>query len=463
MWAMRRRLLIIGIIFGAVFILVIFPYWLKHREVPTCFDGKQNQGEMGIDCGAPCALICKGVAKDLKILWTKVFPIREGEYDVVAYVENPNFDVGASKFSYVASLYDANDVKITEIKKESFALPNERFVLFAGGILTGEKQAVRGSIEIDTNFPWVTTITSPTLFTVKDKVLAGADDRPRLNAILENLTFDEHRNIEVGAVIYDSKNNPIGVSATRVQSIAPKDQEKLIFTWPHGFTYTAENEECETPVDVILAIDRSGSMREEDKIGQARSAAISFVDKLSTQDQGGYVSFASDASNPMDQFLTNDIVRLKRVIEKDDIRTTGGLQFTNIGDAIVRSINEFTTQRHNKDARPIVVLLTDGIPNRPLNPEGKGSQEYASQYALQVAESAKSNGISLYTIGLGSDVNNVLLEGIASTPQQYYQAASGAELDGVYKQIATSMCKKNPSIIEIIPRLNNVTPIPQAR
>ncbi len=458
---MRRRMGIIGVITAFFMVVVVLPYWYLHREIPTCFDGKQNQGELGVDCGSPCAVLCRGQAKDLNLLWTKVFPVRQGSYDVVAYVENPNFDIGTDHFTYTATLYDADGQVITSRVSDDFVLPSERFVLFAGGMLTGDKIASKGSIEIEPNLTWVTTQKTGVSFSVSDKLLVGADQKPILTAMLHNDTPRLYRNVNVDAVIYDSKGNPIGVSSTRVEKIEPNGSEKLSFTWPDAFNYVAETEECELPVDVMMAIDRSGSMRDEDKIGQAKLAAASFVKRLSGNDQVGLVSFASDASNPPDQPLTSDFARAARAVDRIDIHTDG-LQFTNIGDALRRSIDELATLRHNKDSRPIIVLLTDGIPNRPTNTDGKSDEAYASEYGLRIATEAKNDNITIFSIGLGSDVNTTLMTSIASKPEQYYPAASGSDLAKVYQQIANAICKKAPSVIEIIPRVNDVTPTPTA-
>ena len=458
---MRRRMGIIGVVTAALMLFVVLPYWYTHREIPTCFDGKQNQGELGVDCGSPCAVLCKGQAKDLNILWTKVFPVRVGAYDVVAYVENPNFDIGTDHFSYTATLYDADGQVIATRISNDFVLPSERFVVFAGGMLTGDKVAAKGSIEINPDFTWVTTQKTGVSFSVTNKQLVGADQKPILTALLHNDTPRLYRNIDVAAVIYDSKGNPIGVSSTRVEKIDPNGAEKLNFTWPDAFDYLAETEECETPVDVMLAIDRSGSMREEDKIGQAKLAAQQFIKRLSPNDQVGIVSFASEASNPPDQTLTGESSRATRVADRIDIHTDG-LQFTNIGDALRRSIDEMATLRHNKDARPIIVIMTDGVPNRPTKADGKSDEAYAANYAMQIATEAKKDNISVYSIGLGSDLNIDLLTSIATKPEQFYQAASGADLGKVYQQIANAICKKSPSVIEIIPRVNDVAPTPTA-
>ena len=211
---------------------------------------------------------------------------------------------------------------------------------------------------------------------------------------------------------------------------------------------------------MILAVDRSGSMLDEDKLGQAKNASEQFLSRISDKDQAAYISFANEASKPVDQTLTNDQTRLRRAVENTQIHTNG-LQFTNLADALQATINEFATRRHDPSTRAIAVLLTDGIPNRPLDANGKGTEEYASQYAIQVANEAKKDNIAIYTIGLGSDVNTQLMQTLATSPEFYYPAASGSELSAIYQQIASAICKKNPSVIEIIPRVNNVLPATQ--
>lgn len=456
MWAIRRRIETIGIVLGTLLLFVVLPYWLTHREIPSCTDGKQNQQEEGIDCSGPCSLLCKGKAKDLDVLWAKVFAIRKGVYDVAGYIENPNFNIGAPKFTYTAKLFDKNGAVITTKTGEDYALPSERFVIFVGGIETGEKVAVRGSLEILPDFQWFTTEKTKKLFSVTDKTLVGFANKPKLTAMLHNDTTDIYRNINVATVIYDNKGQAIGVSSTKVEKLLPAGNENLSFTWPAPFNYVAETEKCDTPVDVVVALDRSGSMAEFNKIGQAKQAAAQFVKRLGANDQGAYVSFANDASNPIDQPLTNELDRLTRAIAKTQIKTGAGLQYTNIGDGFRRSIDELSAFRHNRNARPVIVLLTDGLPTYPKD---ANDPDFPSKYALKVATEAKKQGIALYTIGLGEDVNTKLLQDIATAPEYYYPAASGAELSGVYQQIATAICQKGPSVIEIIPRVQNAEEI----
>lgn len=454
MWATRRRTIILLIILGAIAVLFVLPYWLSHRVPPSCSDGKMNQNETGVDCGGACALVCKGGAKDITILWTSIFPVRTGMYDVVAYVENANFGIGAPSLPYVVKLYDGSGAIIAEEAGETYAQPNERFVIFRGSMLTGNRVAAKGGIEIPNTFHWYTETKIEQQLSVEDKVLVGADRSPKLTAVLKNKSPTVYRDIDVAAIIYDSKGVPIGVSSTHVDKINENGTENLFFTWPAPFNYVSEVAKCDVPVDIVLAVDRSGSMVEVGKLGAAKEAAAQFVDRLASKDQVAYVSFATEASLPIDQTLTGDFDRVKKAIDKTIIKQDGTLQFTNIGGGLQSSINELATLRHYPDSRPVIIMLTDGIPTRPEDPANKTNKKYPTEYAKKVADDAKSQGITLYTIGLGADVDSVFLESIATGPEYYYKSASGAELGDVYSRIATSICKKGPSVIDIIPRVN---------
>lgn len=402
--------------------------------------------------------MCRGTAKELRIVWAKVFPIRSGAYDVVAYVENPNFAAGAPKLPYTARLFDANGSVIAEKKGETFASPGERFVIFAGNMLTGEKTPARGEIEIGKDFLWAKMGDQKQDIIVEDKVLVGSDKAPKLSALLLSNELDVLRNIEVTVVVYDVTGAPVAVSATKVAKLDRKGSEKLFFTWPKPLSYVAETEKCETPVDIVLALDRSGSMASDganppQPLTAAKNAASAFVLRLTTADQAAYVSFATEATNPIDQPLTHDITRLKKAIASTAIGKNG-LQYTNIGDAIRRAVNELATYRASDIARPIIVLLTDGIPTKPDDPQDPSNEEYPAVYARQMAAEAKAQDIGIYTIGLGDEVKSDFLAGISTSPEYYYKAASGAELGAIYQEIATAICRKGPSVIEIIPRVN---------
>ncbi len=460
MWASRRRSIIVLIVLSFFLVTVVLPYWWTHREIPTCSDGKMNQNEQGIDCGGACRLVCLGGASNLSILWTKVFPVRDGVYDVVAYVENRNFTLVAPEVPYTARLYGEDGTVIAEKQGKTYAKPNELFAIFEGGMVTGGKIAVRGEVSISSDFRWYTATQSEQLFTVVDKRLTDPERKPKLSAVLTNDSPNRYRNIDATAIIYDNKHTPIGVSATRVEKIDANSSEQLFFTWNHPFQFDAETEECELPVDVVLALDRSGSMASESKdpaqpFTRVRDATASFVDFLTSKDQVGMVSFSTTASNPIDVPLMSDLMRARKRIESTSMGLDG-VQYTNTADALIRAGNELETQRAREDARKIIVLLTDGEAMEPNRPLRDGDPEYAKRLAMETAEALRKAEISLYTIGLGVNANDAFLKAIATTPEQYYASPSVSDLRNVYRQIAGAICKKGPTAIEIIPRVYDV-------
>ncbi len=460
MWRTRRQIVTILAFIIGILLFIILPYWATHRVVPSCFDNKKNQGEQGVDCGGPCTLQCQGspVVKNINIVWVNIFPVRPGAYDLVAQVENPNIAIGAPRIPYIAKLFDANGQVIAQRDGETFAGSNEHFTIFAGNILTGEKVATRGSIEITPGFSWVTTTAPKKMLSVSGKTLVGVDDRPKLSATLASGEPEVLRNIEVTVVIYDSKGKPIAASATNVEKLDPNGSEKLFFTWPAPLSYVAETGQCETPVDIVLALDRSGSMASESKnppqpFTRVKDATASFVDFLTSADQVGMVSFATHASSPIDVPLTPNFIRAKQQIEAVSMGTDG-VQYTNTGEALLRAKEELETLRARSEARKVLVLLTDGEAMEPNRPEQKGDLEYPKRYAIDIADQLKKSNVAIFTIGLGVNANDAFLKKISTSPDDYFVSPSVSDLRNVYQQVSTAICKKGPSVIEIIPRVN---------
>jgi len=186
-------------------------------------------------------------------------------------------------------------------------------------------------------------------------------------------------------------------------------------------------------VDVMLVMDRSGSMGQKEpgdqynKMYYAKEAAKTFVDQLNmSRDMVGLVSFATEAT--LDTHLTNSSSDVKAAI--DDLYPNG---WTNIGDAINLTIQEFQSNGRS-DSIWVMILLSDGKANRPYN------ETYAREYALLQAEAARELGIRSYTIGLGantSDFDEDLLRQIAS--EGYYYAPSAEDLTEIYLMIAQDL------------------------
>lgn len=170
-------------------------------------------------------------------------------------------------------------------------------------------------------------------------------------------------------------------------------------------------------VDVVLVMDKSGSMTGQ-KMDDAKNAAMYFCSLLYFNlDQSSLVSFSSTAD--LDQELTPDHINTMTAILR--LVAEGG---TAIGSGINVAQGELTSLRRRPEAEPVIVLLSDGRNTRGPDP-------------IVEANIAKNQGTTIYAIGLGSGVNELLLKEIASDPdsEYYYYAPTSADLDSIYGRV----------------------------
>lgn len=203
-------------------------------------------------------------------------------------------------------------------------------------------------------------------------------------------------------------------------------------------------------VDIAVALDMSGSMASEDfEVGQERLSRLAmaktvlkkFIDKRPS-DRIGIVAFATQAyiASPLTldhDFLLENLARLELGTIDD--------KSTAIGSALSTAINRL---RELKSKSKIVILMTDG-----QNNAGKVAP-------LTVAEAARTLGVKVYTIGVGTrgeapmpagrnpftgqmvyrmmpvDIDEDTLQKIADmTGGKYYRADNAQRFQAIYAEI----------------------------
>ncbi|MDL2311954.1 VWA domain-containing protein [Bacteroidales bacterium OttesenSCG-928-B11] len=198
-----------------------------------------------------------------------------------------------------------------------------------------------------------------------------------------------------------------------------------------------QNEVQVEGVDIVLALDISGSMKAMDfkpnRLGVTKKVAAEFI-KNRPSDRIGLVVYAGEAYTQCP--VTTDHATLLGLLEDVDFdRIEDG---TAIGDGLGTAINRL---RESDAKSKIIILLSDGVNNRG----------YLDPYAS--AEIAKHMGIKVYTIGCGkkglapfptpygvqqmeSEIDEVLLQNIAKeTGGEYFRATNSQKLSEVYDEI----------------------------
>jgi len=253
-WASQRQFAYGAVVIMAIIVALAIPIYLYLNKTPTCTDGKQNGIEEGVDCGGSCDKLCSFQVNTPIIHWSRSFKIVDGVYDVVAFIENPNFKAGIERVIYKFKLYDENNVLVAEKLGKTFIGPNEQFAVFESNIRTGERVPKRTFFEFESDIQWlrseISDTDTPNIF-ARDKNISDLETRPRLKALLVNDAFFEVQNIEVTAILYDINNNAIAVSSTIVDSIPKNSKRNVTFTWNEPFTAFP------TKIEILPRVDLS--------------------------------------------------------------------------------------------------------------------------------------------------------------------------------------------------------------
>jgi Ca-activated chloride channel family protein len=193
-----------------------------------------------------------------------------------------------------------------------------------------------------------------------------------------------------------------------------------------------QSEKERPPVNLAIALDRSGSMN-GDKIKQARNAALEALSLLRPQDRFALIAYADEAETLIESQHPLERERLARIIRQ--IQSGGS---TAMYAGVSQAAAELRSGQNNK-AFDRLILLSDGQAN-------KGPSSIEDLRGL--SRSLAGEDISISTVGLGSGFNEDLMTAIAETAQgnAYFAENSndltrifGAELDDVLNVAATNV------------------------
>lgn len=200
------------------------------------------------------------------------------------------------------------------------------------------------------------------------------------------------------------------------------------------------------PTDIVLILDRSGSMAGS-PLANMKAGAKTFIDIIdeatdSSQDghigsgsRIGIVSFSDTAT--ADTQLITSVADLKSAV---DALTAGGL--TNHADAFTKATQLFDPLSTNAK---VMVMFTDG-------------KTTAGPPPAPVAAAARASGIIIYCIGLiGSDgIDVAVLNDWATDPDASHVAVTpdDAELEDLFKDLAANISKTGATNIVVDEVLN---------
>ena len=194
-------------------------------------------------------------------------------------------------------------------------------------------------------------------------------------------------------------------------------------------------------IDIVLAMDISGSMLAEDlkpnRLESSKNVAMDFISKR-INDRVGLVIFSGESFTQCP--LTTDHSVLINLFK--DVKSGMVDDGTAIGMGLATAVNRL---KDSKAISKVIILLTDGVNNSGMVPP------------LTAAEIAEKFGIRVYTIGVGTEgsapypfqtpfgiqyqdvevkIDEETLQDIATlTNGKYFRATNNTSLKEIYKDI----------------------------
>ena len=198
-------------------------------------------------------------------------------------------------------------------------------------------------------------------------------------------------------------------------------------------------------IDIVIATDVSGSMLATDfkpnRLEAIKEVAHTFIQKR-TNDRIGLVVYAGESYTRTP--VTSDKVMLLNSLKEVQYNGMVLQDGTAIGIGLATAINRL---KDSKTKSKIIILLTDGVNN------------VGSLDPISAAEIAKSYGIKVYTVGVGTngmanfpvakdangtivfqpqkvEIDEKLMQEIATTTNgKYFRATDNKKLEAIYDEI----------------------------
>jgi VWFA-related protein len=171
------------------------------------------------------------------------------------------------------------------------------------------------------------------------------------------------------------------------------------------------------PTTVVLVLDHSGSMRQDDRIGGLKRAVGTFLEGLPAGSRVAVIAFSSEVELICP--FTSDAGRVREAVES--LEADGSTRYFDAVAAALELLGSETGRR-------AVLAMTDG-------------QDTDSQAAnlKSVVVAARNLGLPVHTLGFGQprEVATRALEVLATeTRGQHYMARDAAQLRSIYEEIA---------------------------
>ncbi len=160
------------------------------------------------------------------------------------------------------------------------------------------------------------------------------------------------------------------------------------------------NMKGQVPIDFIVLIDVSSSMKEQQKLAFVQASIEYMVNLLSDRHRFALILFNEEVKVMCDLLPMTNVNRSKVIELLHTIKPEGS---TNISAALFHAVHMLNHQGGLREDRlSFVFLLTDGLTNRGMS---------SNELVQQLKSSYLPNTTTIHTFGFGSDHDSHMLQG----------------------------------------------------
>lgn len=326
-------------------------------------------------------------------------------------------------------------LKLTQTLPKSGGLVSLRVPLASARFVQGERMKASARVVVRTSSP-LRTVFSP----VDGARVTRQGERGA------TLSYDEGSSgLQDLSLLFSMREDPLAAGLLAYRQ--PGEEGSFMLTLS---PQVEEDGAKAAPKDVVFVVDRSGSMLDGEKMDQARKALLYCVSRLNPQDRFGIVDFATDWNALSDALVPANAEqkqRARRYIER--LEASGG---TNIESGLDEG---FKLLARSGGRVPMLFFLTDGVPTV--------GQTDVGQLLKRTAEKNAAVRARLFSFGVGSDVNTLLLDKLAEggrgardyvAPGEDIEVKVGALYQKVSKPVLTDVRLEwnGLEVAELLPR-----------
>lgn len=197
-------------------------------------------------------------------------------------------------------------------------------------------------------------------------------------------------------------------------------------------SFTSARASC-AKKNVLFIMDRSGSMKENNKFDDARKIIDNTVSRYQSKVRFGLETFSSAPT--INEPLPTDASTIRKTLRK--VVNTGGTLMTKAVELAGKHLTQVLSKDAIKGRPTYVILVTDGKPNPPPCPVA----QVKALRSLKV--NGKTQDIKTYVVGFGSKVdvkclNSLAVAGGTALPRANYKyilANNARELNDAMNEI----------------------------